>query len=329
MAKRTRKGNLADKLGTEGRKAVSNHRADETTFDTGGNLPSGIEGGIAQLVDCKFDTHKKGDNEGEYYFYAAGIVVQPKEHDGIPIEGQRTSIMEPIYDTPNRSRASLDEHIDWVMNELRKLGVDTSELDEHTLEDAAAALKEEQPFFRFRTWKGEKQTTGPYAGREPFLNEVWKGACEYEGDEEGGDVVDNTRGGEKEEAQTEEGFEDLADLSKAADEDDEAAQTVLSKKAQEVDIDPDDYDTWTEVAEAIEGAPEDEEEEEEEEEDDTPSSFEPEKEEVYLYKPPRARKAIECEVMAVFPRKRTCNLKSLDDGKSFKNVPWEKLEKDE
>jgi hypothetical protein len=103
----------------------------------------------------------------------------------------------------------------------------------------------------------------------------------------------------------------------------------LSEKAEEAGIDPNDYATWTEVAEAIEGAGEEEEEEEEEdndEKDDTP--FEPEKEEVYLFKPPRARKAIECEVTAVFPRKKSCNLKSLDDGKVFKGVPFDKLEEE-
>jgi hypothetical protein len=322
MAKKVRKGTLASKLGAAGEKAVSSHRTDETVFDTGGDLPAGIEGGIAQLTECKFDTFKKGDNTGEYFFFASGAVKEPKRHDGVPIEGLHTRIgPEPLCDTPNRqSRPDVDAHVDWVMNEMRKLGVDTSELDIDSLEEAAAAIKEEQPHFRFRTWKGDATEQYP----NPRVNHVWSGACEYEeGDEETDDVVDETE--EEDEAPE----EDLTALGKAADGDDEAAQTALSEKAEEAGIDPDDYDTWTEVAEAIEGAPEDEEEEEEEEEDDTPSSFEPEKEEVYLYKPPRARKAIECEVMAVFPRKRTCNLKSLDDGKSFKNVPWEKLEEDE
>lgn len=334
MAKRRRAGGLVGKLGTAGKKGVAAHKSDETTFDTGASLPAGIEGGIAQLTECKFDIFKTGEFEGEYYFLAAGIVKQPLEHNGVPIEGLRTQIgPEAMCDTPKRERRpDVDSHIDWVLNELRKLGVDTGELDIDSLEDAAAALKEEQPHFRFRTWKGQPTEQYP----NPRVNDVWSGICDYEDDEEGNDVVDATGEAESEEEEAE--GSTLTSLGEAADEGDETAEATLSEKAEEVGLDANDFATWAEVATAIEEAPEegneeseegnddgDDDEEEEEEGDD----FLPVKEEVFDYKPPRKRKAIQCEVLAVFPRKKTCNLKSLDDSKVYKGVPFGKLESDE
>ena len=52
----------------------------------------------------------------------------------------------------------------------------------------------------------------------------------------------------------------------------------------------------------------------------------PEVEEIYLFKPPGKKKAVECEVTAVFEGKRTCVLKNLDDNKSYKGVSWDSLE---
>ena len=83
-------GGLMSKLGAKLKHAVETHKSDETKFAGGGaNLPAGIEMGIAQLVMCKIGQYEKGDNTGEYYFMAQGIVVSPKVHDGIPIEGLR------------------------------------------------------------------------------------------------------------------------------------------------------------------------------------------------------------------------------------------------
>lgn len=190
------KSGLLGKVGNAIREAHETHKADETVFSAGGDLPAGIEGGIAQLVDCKFDTYKKGDNTGQYYFYAAGVVVEPKvftdeKGNVIPVEGRRTSIMEPLCETPGRTRESIEEHYAWILNELRKLGLDTSGLEADGIEDAVEALRVSGPFFNFRTWKGPKAKTGPYKDQEPRVNHVWNGVTEYHGADDSG-VADSS-----------------------------------------------------------------------------------------------------------------------------------------
>ena len=194
MAK-VKKSSLAAKLGERGAKAVEAHRDDETRLGAGSRLPDGIEGGVARLVDCRFGQYEKGDNKGEFFFIARGVVLRPKDHNGVAVEGMHTQIMEPLCDTPKRSRSGVDDHVEWVLNEMRKLGADTSEADVDDLEQMAADLKEASPTFRFRTWKGEATKEWP----NPRVNESWEGACEYDEEEEGEDVVDETDDEEEEE----------------------------------------------------------------------------------------------------------------------------------
>ena len=94
MVRRQKQGRgLMATVGKKGQSAIAAHVADETTFYTGGNLPEGIDAGIAELIDCRFDTYKKGDNEGEYFFLAAGIVKEPATIGRILIRGLRTQSM--------------------------------------------------------------------------------------------------------------------------------------------------------------------------------------------------------------------------------------------
>lgn len=377
MAKRTTKGGLAAKVGVAGKKAVKQHRTDDTNFGGGGDLPPGIEGGIAQLTSCYFSQYKDGtDNAGEYFWRASGVVMEPTVHGNVRVQGLYTSMMEPMCDTPNRSRKTVAEHVAHVLNEFRKFGVDTSELELDDLEDTAAALAEEKPFFRFRTWQGEATEQFP----DPRVNEQWKGACEYEGEGVAVEAVVD---------ETEEGEEEALD-GEAADAEDADAQAAITAAATAVGIDPNDYELWTEVVTAIEeaGAGEEEEEAEAEEEesgeesdegetslqdrgsmadegdeeekakltelagesDMDPDDYEtwaaladalvaartagteeegeevsPEKGEVYFYKPKGKRKAVECEVTAVFKNKK-CNLKNLDDETAYKAVPFTDLQ---
>lgn len=338
MAK-VKKSALAAKLGEKARKAFEAHKADETSFGNVG-LPGGIENGIAQLSSIKFDQFAKGDNKGEYYFMATGIVVAPTEVDGTPIKGLRTVIgPEPLCDTPSRSRESIDEHLEWVLNELRKLGVDTEGMDFEDMEPAAAAIVEEKPYFRFRTWKGDATKEYP----NPKVNNQWAGVVEYVPDDDD-EVEDNT---EEEEApkpkkgkKTEPAEEtnEYAELAEAADGGDEDSALKLAKIARKAGIDPDELPSWVDVAEALNGETEEEEEEEAEEEEETEEEaeeeeaeeeeeeFEPAKEDVYGYKPPKAKKPIDCEVVAVLTKKKLVTLKNLDDGKTlYKGIPWDKL----
>lgn len=176
------KSTLFQKLGQRVVVAHEKHKADETTYGNAG-LPAGIETGIAKLDKVYFGEFQQGDNKGEMYFIASGIVHLPKSHDGIPCEGLRTQIgPEPICDTPKSTgkRKTMEDHYAWVLNELRKLGVKTSDVAPQNIEAVCAALTKTKPFFRFRTWKGQKQTTGQYAGREPRVNHDWEGIVQYD-----------------------------------------------------------------------------------------------------------------------------------------------------
>jgi hypothetical protein len=393
MPSKKSKSSLSAKLGSEGRSAYEAHKGDETRLTGGGgDLPPGIDSGIAQLVDCKFDLYKTGDNVGEFFFYAAGIVKQPKKVKDIPVEGLRTNIMETMCVTEGRKRESIEDHLDWVLNEFRKLGVDTTESSFDDLEDVAASLKEAQPHFRFRTWQGEPTKEYP----NPRVNHDWRGVCEYEEDDSAAEdaVEDSTDGAEDE--------SDLDTLAVAADGGDQEAQNKIMEAAEAVEVDSGGYDTWAAVVEAIGEAgsakpapkkkskpapkkaePEEEEEEEKDDSDislqdlggmadddgdedameklaqaaaeaeldpnDYPSwaeladalveariageeeeeeeEWKPEKMDVCFYKTnPKAKKSTECEVTAVFEAKKLVNLKSLDDDKVFKAVPWSALE---
>lgn len=363
MAMQKAKSGLAKKLGSSGAEAFEAHKNDETKISASGDLPGGIEGGVAQLVDCKFDQYKTGDNQGEYYFYAAGVVVSPKSvttKDGtIIIKGSRTSIMEPMCDTVSKSgkgRQSVSEHLEWVLNEMRKLGVNTSEIGFDDLETVAESLIEAAPFFRFRTWQGKATEEYP----DPRVNHEWKGVVtDYVPDDEE-EVKDETEEekpaskptakptakavtapakppakptakptAKKPEPEPEPEEElDLDALAEAADNDDTEAQSKLAGHAKLYDVDYESAENWTAVAEALKEVMENASAEAEnaEEEAEAETEWTPAKTEVYMYKPAGTKKAIECEVMAVFADKKTVNLKNLDDGKtSYKGVKWDAL----
>jgi hypothetical protein len=367
MPAQQKQSSLAARLGEKVRKAFEEKKADAPEFDSQAGLPAGIEGGVAQLVECKFLQVAAGkQNAGKDMFFAAGVVVSPTETNGVNLVGLRTMISEPLYDTPTRSRKSVEEHVEWVMNEMKKLGIDMSEMSIDDIEDVAATLKEQQPHFRFRTWAGSKQeiesrggkffvgTKGPYsteagakaanpfAGTEPRVQHTWNGACEYVGEDDGGGVADETEEApakqpvkstkatktrvapEKEEPEV-----DLVELATAADGGDQDSAGQLSNLAKEAGVDEDainSADSWASVVELMQGEG-DGEGGEGEETEEAADDWKPEKGEVYPYKAPGKKKAVDCEVTAVFETRETVNLKDLNDEKVYKAIPWAKLEK--
>lgn len=283
MAKKVTKSPFMSRLA----EAHELHKGDETRIGSGGDLPAGIEHGVARLSDAKIGVYQKGDNEGEPYFMAAGIVLEPetvlvvdpktKKSRAIHIRGLRTQIgPEPLCDTKaqNGNETSLADHWDRVLNHLRLLGIDTKDLDptdvvvEHngTYDSGPVleALVQAAPTFRFRTWQGKATQQYP----NPRINHEWRGACEYdEGTSE--DVQDDTakeaewesdEADEAEEVEQEEAaveaevdflaLGELADAGKPKKEATEAART-LAGHAKILNIDSDSLGTWTEVAEAI------------------------------------------------------------------------------
>lgn len=294
----------------------------------GGDLPEGIEGGVAILVDCKVGKFDKGKQQGEPFFYAAGTVVSPAEFGGMKIEGLRTSIMEPLCDTPDRqSRPKLADHIEWVYNQLKGLGVKPESIatirSQQDLETICAALKQAKPSFRFRTWKGEKTAQFP----NPRVNHEWKGAIAAVA-APADDVQDNSGPGD--------GGPDSGSVSEmsptalgiAADNGTDGAAEKLTEIALAAGFSQkqvDGAESWTklgeDVAEATGGG------EQTPEADEGNGEWVPAKGEVYMFKPPKAKKAVECKITAVFEGNRTCNLQNLDDKSMHKGVSWDALEK--
>lgn len=354
MPRQTSQSGLAARLGQKGRQAYDAHKTEEAQYGAGSDLPAGIDGGVAQLTECKFGIYQTGDMKGKDFFLAAGIVKSPATMaDGTPVRGLRTQIgPEPLCDTPSRSRKTVMDHVEWVQNELKKLGADLADTDLDDLEMIVSALKEEKPHFRFRTWKGSKATDGPFKDVEPRVQHEWRGACEYVEDESDGEIVDESEPVEEAAEETEEKpakkpaakpvvkpksklakpkVEETAEsLAEAADGGDEDAQVKLVKLAEVAGVDAEACESWAAVVEAIEAAnaPEvDSDEVGEGDEDASPEKeWKPEKGDTYLYKPAGKKKPVDCEVVAVFEGKRTVNLKNLDDGTSYKAIDWDSLE---
>lgn len=237
------------KLGPKLAEAFAAHKDDPTEYGKGGNLPEGIEGGIAQISEIKFDEYKEGDMKGKLFFYAAGIVKSPVEINGIRTLGLRTSIMEPLCDTPSRARKTVKEHMGWVMNELRKLGLVTTDLPEDGsgLEPAVEALKQSAPHFHFRTWKSKPTTAYP----NPGVNHSWEGETKYTDESTNGDGVQDDTAAEAATESAPWDKDDLDEQVKAADSGDADAATALTKRATALGINAKKIDTWTEVADAI------------------------------------------------------------------------------
>lgn len=358
MPKQTQVSGLLKKLGNAGKQGFDENKDKPPEYGSGGDLPDGINGGIAKLVDCKFDQYKQGNNVGKLFFYAAGVVVQPKEHNGIRIEGLRTSIMEPLFDDPKKAtgRKTVQEHMGWILNELKKLGVDTSGMSYDSLESTVEALKEAAPYFRFRTWKGQKATTGQYAGQEPRVQHTWSGAIpDYTEDEDSQvNAVDDQVEETPEEPEADEtpaedtpDFDeaDLTSLAKKADNKKDKgageAQKRLTEMAESQGWTEDEIsgaDNWTAVAQMIrDGKPEEssddessESEEESEEQGEEEAQEFPYVGAICAYKPkdPKTKKpgkSVQCEITSIDKKTKTANLKNLDTEKPYMMVPLKEI----
>ena len=344
MAKRTKKSSLKVN-------PYKAHAQDETEYGTEFiDLPGGITGGVAQLVEAKVSIYKEGTKyAGEKFVYFGGVVVEPKvaintvkmwkdgkvqviSTDEVEIKGQRTGMTLPLCDTTKAdgSVVSEDENVAKALNELRKIGGKecTMEIEsEESLVQVLEALKEGGPFFKFSTTSSTPNEQYPI----PRVWENWfgaKGLEDYELEEE--DDVDETDSGEEKTSDPEDDPKpDVEALAKTADEVDEKgdvteaaedAQRELSELAKAVGVNADDIDSWIGVSDAIMGVSEGDEPKEGGEE------WAPQKEEAYMFKPPRARKALHIVITTVNEGAQTVTAKALESGKVYKAVAWSKLE---
>lgn len=280
---------LMQKMGKQVLEAHKEFAGAEVKYSNMGELPAGIQNGIAQLVDIKVDKIADGkDNAGEYYFYAAGIVQEPetftdKAGNVHNLKGMRTSIIESLFDTPSKSRKTFKEHWAWMYNELGKLGIETDKLDPQNMEATFQAMAKAGIHFKFRTYSFPKRKPGEpgydpkYADREPQVFHDWQGAVEYKQSEAGSGVQDDTAPAAtavtatkppannkptakptpapaaKPDTSADMG-DDYTQLATLADNGDDSAGAKLTAACEQRGIDPSAYDNWTAVAAVLSGS---------------------------------------------------------------------------
>src|SRR3982751_6537654 len=132
---RSKVSGIFSRYGNKAVEAFNKHKGDETEYGNFGELPPGIDGGIAQLVDCRVLEIKEGkQNAGELMFFARGVVVEPEEVEDprtgmvVRIKNRNTTLSEPLFYTEGRARETTEEHMAHILNELRKLGLPTEDI---------------------------------------------------------------------------------------------------------------------------------------------------------------------------------------------------------
>jgi cobalamin biosynthesis protein CobT len=271
-----------------------------------------------------------------------------------------TAAKQIFFTASKDGKFTVADRVAEAANELRKLNIDLTGATEDDWPELIEAAIEEGTYFYFHTWKGKANKQYP----NPRVNTDFDGhAKDYQGvdgveaatvDESGDEEVTGD-GGEEEssEESTEVDFMEMAKRADSKKKPDEDAQAELTTAAEAASLDPDDYETWTDLAEALteaagggddsgddgnetEAGEEEEGEEESEESEESDESEEEEVEEeeitpkagdVFKYKPKGQKKSVECEVVkgGIDSKKKTVKLKSLDDNKVYSGVPWGSL----
>ncbi len=333
MAMQKQTSGLLAKLGNRMAQAHEAHKSDETSFGII-NLPAGISGGIAQLVTAKWDEYKPGTKyPGKPFVLLRGIAKLPREHGGVPVEGQGVMMTIPLCDTPDRMKdnqpRTFDDNYADLLNEFRKLGVNTAETGPGDVEAILQHLQQEKPHYRFSTrgWTPpKKKPTDPEPKEMVFTQ--FDGICEYVDHTSNGDAtmngVQDESGGGGVESSMESGtqetstkgetltsevgggesfseFGDLASLAEAADGGDQAAQAQLKEAAMNTGATEEEVDSaesWTAVAEMVSATQDTStgQEQQEAEAQEGEKEWEPEREQCYKYKPvtidPKSKKKV-------------------------------------
>jgi hypothetical protein len=206
------------------KKGVAEHKDTEVDYGNVGNMPGGVRNGIAKLTNCGFAKIKSGDNEGEWGFNASAVALEPDTNpNGEKVKGLYTRIFIPVCDTKSRRTGKVtevNEHIGSILNEMKKLGLNTSEYSSDELEEMAADLQEAQPIFKFTTNQAEGSDR---------VWENWRGTRgipdDYEPDSDDG-VEDET---------------DEEDEEEVAEKPSRRRKRKSSKKEKEVSDDPMEY----------------------------------------------------------------------------------------
>ena len=358
MAEHSGESPLAKILGDAGRKAHEAHKNDETQFGMI-SLPAGISGGVAQLTKAYWARYKEGTKlAGKPYVRLEFRAVLPREHGGVPVAGQIVSQMISLCDTPDRQikvsdkvsrpRTFKDNYADFL-NELRKLGVDTSRTTFETIESTLVALQSmnPKPYTRFSTRGWTPPKTPQNQNPKEMVFTQLDGLCDFSdnGEYAASKTEDASGETDRKSEQKQEPFNEFADgsqsqeleesptglsddprelASQAADnEDAQNKLRNLALAAGHSEEEVDGADSWEQVAEMItaSAAPPAEEEKKD-----------PSKGEIYFFRPVDAKtgkpvkRVVEAEVTVVDKKSKTVTLKDIVNPKlTYSKVAWDAL----
>lgn len=338
MPKQSKPSSLRDRLKSTGVREET--RGKEAKAPGGGSLPAGISGGVAKLTRLDFDVMESGDYAGEQRLYAHGTCVKPKtftdEQGNVhSTEGALVQLSAiKLCDTKDGNGGVVPFEDNWAKaeNRLKLLGVPTEDIDDDTFEeDVLQYVKDNDIYFRFRTWKPDDRD-----GVIVILEGV---AENFDPDVEEDVQVDDdepvpaakaspakaatttakaapAKGKATKQAEPEaeeEGAVDLVALGKKGDKGDDDAQVELTNIAEKLGIDTNEYPDWATVSQAIQeaqdgaaggGAP-----------TETPA-----KGDLFKYN------GKEVEVTAVFEDKEKVNLREVKSKKIVRNISFDELE---
>ncbi len=156
------------------------HATDEIDYGFQ-TLPGGIRNGVARLSEAYFDVFKTGTNKGQPFLRMVGVVEEPEVHDGERVRDRTTSVMVPICPVGQGDSAkSLEDQVEAVQNELKKLGADPSSVEDTDGWEATVTLLASNenacPYFYFDTRLSPETlwTDGPNKGQVKYKERVWE-----------------------------------------------------------------------------------------------------------------------------------------------------------
>ena len=313
MAKSTATSRIFGKAKKAATRQWKNSRGKEATVAGGSQLPGGIVGGVAKLANKDW---RETEDKKVPYLLLQFVVVEPEEHEGV-----KQSLSYFFQDTKYKK---IQDTTDRLSSDVQLMGVDT---DGMTLDELDAAIDEliaDETFIEFKTREGETDDKKRW-----FKFDIC-GVADGEYD---------TPEDDEPEPDDEDLDDDYDEDEPDGDEDDEPEPPPKrgrrssggkggkgGRRTRKPEPEPDEDDEDDEPDEDEDEPDEDDENEPDEDDEDGDGDWQPEKKEVYGYKPPKSRKSYDMEVLTVNTTKETCTLKRLSDGKKFNNVPWDKME---
>lgn len=246
-----------------------------------------LPGGIVRGV-AQFSSYNIDENDNKVPFISlTGIVKEPEEY-----RGARATVTHRFEET---ERESIEDKMDKFSSDLQLLGCDTEGTTEDDWDGLLAELVKDKPHFYFNTreWEFTGRDGSTVKGTTVFIQglaEDWDDDDEVPNDDEPEDDEDG---------------EDNEPDDEPEDDDDDSADDDGDDSEDDSDEDGDDDGN---------------------DDDEGDDDWVPEKGDIYLHQVNSRAKAREVEVQSVNKSEETVNVKRVDDGKVFKDVPWDKLQ---